>query len=119
MKPRSTSPEGLPQPPIDTWELERQEFENLPRLPAILTDVQAGWRFNCTPEGIGILVREKHLDALGGAAPDDCKRFAAVYIEHVSQNRQWLDKATDILYQSRNKKKGSGLRKLPLALQQA
>ena len=102
MKPRSTSHNGLLQPP-DTWELERQEFENLPRLPAILTDVQTGWRLNCTAEGIGILVREKHLEALGGAGPDDCKRFAAAYVEQLAQNRQWLDKATDILYQSRNK----------------
>ncbi len=107
MKPRSTSHNGRLRPPMDTWEWERLEFQNLPRLPAILTDVQTSWRLNCTAEAIGILVREKHLDALGGAGPDDCKRFAAVYIENLAQNRQWLDKATDIFYQSRTKMKES------------
>ena len=36
---------------------------------------------------LGILVREKHLDPLGGAGPDDCKRFATAYIEQFSKNR--------------------------------
>jgi len=107
MKPRSSLQNGLLKRPMDSWVLERQEFDNLPRLPAILTDLQTSWRLNCTTEGVGILVREKHLDPLGGAGPDDCKRFATAYIEQLSQNRQWLDKATDILYQSRTKKKDS------------
>jgi len=53
---------------------------------------------------LGILVREKHLDPLGGAGPDDCKRFATAYIEQFSKNRQWLDQATDAIYKSRTKK---------------
>jgi hypothetical protein len=53
---------------------------------------------------LGILVREKHLDPLGGAGPDDCKRFATAYVEQFSKNRQWLDQATDAIYKSRTKK---------------
>lgn len=89
---------------MDTWELERLEFLNLPRLPAILTDVQTGWLLGFTTEGVGILAREKLLKPLGGAGPDDSKRFASAYIGQLSRDRGWLDEATDTIYKSRNKK---------------
>ena len=93
---------GIPSSP-DARETERQEFACLPRLPAILTDVQTGWRLNCSTESVGILVREEMLIPLGGAEAGDAKRFAAVHIEQLAQNREWLDKASDVIYKSRGK----------------
>ena len=44
MKTITTRPSNYFQQNLATWQMERQEFANLPRLPAILTDVQTGWR---------------------------------------------------------------------------
>jgi hypothetical protein len=85
------------------WETERTEFASLARLPAILSDVEVGWLLRCTADSIGILVREEMLTPLGGAGPDDTKRFATVYVQTLAQNREWLDAATDVIYQSRGK----------------
>jgi len=99
---------GEPVRPItDAWETERQDFVCLPRLPAILTPVQAGWLLGFTDEAIGILVRDGLLVALGGAKPDDSKRFSSAYILQLSLNREWLDAATNAVYQSRAKVPGN------------
>jgi len=85
----------------DSFETERQDFVCLPRLPAILTDFQTGWLLGFTDEGVGVLVRGGLLVALGGAGPNDAKRFSRAYILNVAQNREWLDAATNAIYQSR------------------
>ena len=90
---------------MDTWELERQEFLNLPRLPAIITDVQTGWILGFTGEAIGILVREKILMPLGGAGREDSKRFSSAYVGQLSRNREWFDQATDTVYAAGAKSK--------------
>ena len=88
---------------VNVDQIERVEFTTLPRLPAILTDVQAGWLLGFPVEAIGILVREGLLVALGSAGPDDAKRFAAAHIEKLTADRDWLDRATDAIYQARRK----------------
>jgi hypothetical protein len=103
MKSRTTFIGGSFQPVMDTWEVERQEFLNLPRLPAIITDVQTGWLLGFTAEAVGILVRDEFLKPLGGAGPDDSKRFSSAYIGQLSRDRDWLDEATDAIYASRAK----------------
>ena len=88
-------------PPMETWEVERQEFVCLPRLPAILNSVQACWLLGFTEEAISILVRERILEPLGGAGPNDCKRFSSAYILQLALDRKWLEVATNAVYQSR------------------
>lgn len=83
------------------WEAERDEFVRLPRLPAILTDVQAGWLLGFTTEAVGVLVGNGLLQPLGQAGKDDSKRFPRVYIERLAGDRDWLDQATNAIYQSR------------------
>ena len=85
----------------DSFETERQDFVCLPRLPAILTDFQTGWLLGFPAEAVGVLVRCGLLVALGGAGPNDAKRFSRAYILNVAQNREWLDAATNAIYQSR------------------
>jgi hypothetical protein len=66
----------------------------LPRLPARLDVNQAAEILGFLPHEIPILLRAGLLKPLGKPAHNGHKFFSAAEISGLSQNREWLDKAT-------------------------
>jgi hypothetical protein len=93
-----TQPPAANQP---TWELESERiaFLNLGRFPAIFSVEEAGWFFQFHPDAIGWLVAAGHLPALGTVSlADDHKRFARDVLVQLRSDREWMDRATAIVY---------------------
>ena len=66
----------------------------LPRLPARLDVNQAAEILGFLPHEISVLLKVGLLKPLGKPAPNGHKFFCAVEISTLSENREWLDKAT-------------------------
>ena len=66
----------------------------LPRLPARLDVNQASEILGFLPHEIPVLLKAGLLKPLGKPAPNGHKFFSAVEISSLSENREWLDKAT-------------------------
>ena len=66
----------------------------LPRLPARLDVNQASEVLGFLPHEIPVLLKAGLLKPLGKPAPNGHKFFSAVEISSLSENREWLDKAT-------------------------
>ena len=66
----------------------------LPRLPARLDVNQAAEALGFLPHEIPVLLKAGLLKPLGRPAPNGHKFFASVEISSLSDNREWLDKAT-------------------------
>lgn len=64
------------------------------RLPARLDVNQTAEALGFTPHEISVLMRVGLLKPLGRPAPNGHKFFSAMEILELSQNREWLDKAT-------------------------
>ena len=70
---------------------------NLIRLPAMLTVDQTAALLGMVPKHIPILVAARHLKPLGKPARNGGKWFAAVDIEALAKDRDWLEKARRII----------------------
>jgi hypothetical protein len=66
----------------------------LPRLPARLDVNQAAEVLGFLPHEISVLLKAGLLKPLGKPAFNGHKFFCAVEISALSENREWLDKAT-------------------------
>jgi hypothetical protein len=66
----------------------------LPRLPARLNVDQAAEILGFLPHELTVLLKTGLLKPLGKPAPNGHKFFSAVEISALSENREWLDKAT-------------------------
>ena len=66
----------------------------LPRLPARLDVNQAAEILGFLPHEISVLLKAGLLKPLGKPAANGHKFFCAVEISALSENREWLDKAT-------------------------
>ncbi len=66
----------------------------LPRLPARLDVNQASEILGFLPHEIPVLLKAGLLKPLGKPAPNGHKFFSALEISSLSENREWLDKAT-------------------------
>ena len=64
------------------------------RLPARLDVRQAGDVLGFLPHEISVLVKAGMLKPLGKPAANGHKFFCAVEVAALSENREWLDKAT-------------------------
>jgi hypothetical protein len=67
------------------------------RLPARLNAEEAAVLLGFHEEAIGILVKAKMLEPLGGHAPGAQRMFAAVEIQRLHNDVKWLSKATRLL----------------------
>jgi hypothetical protein len=72
---------------------------SLVRLPARLDVNQTAEVLGFQPHDIAILVAAKLLKPLGRPAANSVRYFATVYISELSQNPDWLDKATRVIGQ--------------------
>jgi len=66
----------------------------LPRLPARLDVNQVSEILGFLPHEIPVLLKAGLLKPLGKPAPNGHKFFSALEISSLSENREWLDKAT-------------------------
>jgi hypothetical protein len=66
----------------------------LPRLPARLDVRQASEILGFLPHELTVLLKSGLLKPLGKPAANGHKFFSAVEISALSQDREWLDKAT-------------------------
>lgn len=66
----------------------------LPRLPARLDVNQASEILGFLPHEIPVLLKAGLLKPLGKPAPNGHKFFSTVEISSLSENHEWLDKAT-------------------------
>lgn len=66
----------------------------LPRLPARLDVNQAAEILGFLPHEIPVLLKAGLLKPLGKPAPNGHKFFSTMEISSLSENREWLDKAT-------------------------
>jgi hypothetical protein len=66
----------------------------VPRLPARLDVHQAADILGFLPHEVVVLLKTGLLKPLGKPAPNGHKFFSAVEISSLSENREWLDKAT-------------------------
>ena len=66
----------------------------LPRLPARLDVNQAAEMLGFLPHEIPVLLKAGLLKPLGKPAPNGHKFFCTVELSSLSENREWLDKAT-------------------------
>ena len=66
----------------------------LPRLPARLDVNQVAEILGFLPHEIPVLLKAGLLKPLGKPAPNGHKFFSAAEISSLSENREWLDKAT-------------------------
>jgi hypothetical protein len=66
----------------------------LPRLPARLDVNQAAEMLGFLPHEIPVLLKAGLLRPLGKPAPNGHKFFCTVEVSSLSENREWLDKAT-------------------------
>jgi hypothetical protein len=67
---------------------------NTLRLPARLNVEQTASILGFGAHDIPVLVRSRLLKPLGGGVRNCVKYFAAVEVEKLSRDKQWLDKAT-------------------------
>ena len=65
-----------------------------PRLPARLDVNQAAEILGFLPHEIPLLLKSGLLKPLGKPAPNGHKFFCTVELSALSENREWLDKAT-------------------------
>jgi hypothetical protein len=70
---------------------------NCLHLPARLNSTEAAVFLGFQEHDIAVLVGAKLLEPLGKPAQNSPKYFAAVDVETLSRNRDWLDKATRTL----------------------
>ncbi len=78
------------------------------RLPGILEADEAAARLGVATHAIPILIGAKHLKPLGKPGDKSSKKFASDYIEKLSHDQKWLDKAVRIIdtyWSSQNVKK--------------
>ncbi|MBI3852685.1 MAG: hypothetical protein HY298_20720 [Verrucomicrobia bacterium] len=90
--------------------MNNQDLFHYRRLPARLTVEQVALLLGVLAYEIAILVRLGLLHPLGRPAPNGRKFFSAAEIQALSQNRDWLDKASRILtkhLQDKNRKQNS------------
>ena len=66
----------------------------LPRLPARLDVNQVSEILGFLPHEIPVLLKAGLLKPLGKPAPNGHKFFSALEISSLTENREWLDKAT-------------------------
>lgn len=64
------------------------------RLPARLDAAQTAALLGFQPHDIPVLARLGLLKPLGRPAPNSVRYFAAVEIDSLREDREWLDKAT-------------------------
>ena len=74
--------------------MDNRDLFHYRRLPARLTVEQVGLLLGFMVYEIGILIRLGLLRPLGKPSPNGRKFFSAVEIDALSQNREWLDKAS-------------------------
>jgi hypothetical protein len=82
------------------------------RLPARLAVNQAAEILGFLPHEISVLMRAGLLKPLGRPAANGHKFFCATEVAELSQNRDWLDKATRTVtkrWQERNRKRQTTL----------
>ena len=80
-------------------EAQNQFLQLLGRPPARLNAEQAAWVLNCQPHDIPTLVDARLLKPLGSPKPNSVKYFATADVVEKSQDRAWLAKLTNTLYQ--------------------
>jgi hypothetical protein len=83
---------------------------NCRRLPARLTTGEVAVLLGFQEHDLAPLVAAKLLVPLGKPAPNSPKYFAAVEIDLLAQDREWLDRATKTLakyWQNKNRRKKS------------
>ena len=82
---------------------------NFRRLPGRLNTTEAAVLLGFQEHDIPVLIAGKLLNPLGRPAPNSPKYFAAVEIEALARNPDWLSQATKSLakfWLSKNQKKG-------------
>jgi hypothetical protein len=90
--------------------MEPKQMLQVLRLPARLTVEQAGVLLGFHEDAVGILIKTKMLEPLGGHAPGAQRMFAAVEIQRLRNDLKWLSKATRLLrehFQCRNSRRKS------------
>lgn len=84
---------------------EQQRFlQGLGRPQARLTVEQTAWALNCQTHDIRVLVASKLLKPLGNPPANGQKYFATTDILELAEDRPWLARATNALYQYWQKK---------------
>jgi len=92
------------------FNMEPKQVLHALRLPARLTVEQAAALLGVHDDAIGILMKAKMLEPLGGHAPGAQRTFAAVEIQRLHDDLKWLSKATRLLrehFQIKNSKRKS------------
>jgi hypothetical protein len=79
---------------------------NVRRLPARLTSEEAAPLLGLSAHDIPILVSKKLITPLGSPVGNAVKHFAAVQIEELAKDTDWLHDATRTLYAHWTKKNG-------------
>jgi len=74
------------------------------QLPPRVTAEQAAWLLNCQVHDIPALVAAKLLKPLGSPAANSIKYFATADLQENMNDRQWLVRVSNTIYQHWQKK---------------
>jgi hypothetical protein len=85
---------------------EKWQFLHQRHHAARLNTEETGWLLGCTEEEVSILMSAKLLIPLGSPAANGRKLLAACEIEKLSQEREWLSKATEAIARHWKKRNG-------------
>lgn len=91
--------------------MNEKSILSLPRLPARLDVRQAAEVLGFLPHEITVLMKSGLLKPLGKPAPNGHKFFCTVELAALSENREWLDKATRAVarhWKERNESQSKG-----------
>ena len=95
---------------------QRQFLSLLAQLPARFTAEQAAWALNCQVHDIPVLVAARRLKPLGNPQPNGTKYFCAAEIRELAQDRAWLARMTNAIYdhwRCGNRRRHNGARTVP------
>jgi len=66
--------------------------------PARFTAEETAWALNCQPHDIPVLVAARLLKPLGSPLANSTKYFSAVEVRELAQDRAWLARMTNAIY---------------------
>ena len=95
---------------------QRQFLTLLAQPPARFTAKQAAWALNCQFHGIPVLIAARLLKPLGSPQLNGTKYFCAVEIRELAQDRAWLARMTNAIYdhwRCGNRRRNNGARPAP------
>lgn len=83
---------------IDDMSNEQRQFLSLPRLPGLISLLEACWLLGLAEHQGKILIRKGMLVPAGKRRrPRKARMFVSAYILELTLDREWLNKARDVL----------------------